>query len=217
MTYKSILFTMGCTAAVFGVSACGPQKTSAAETAAAAPKPVLTASNIGSPSQDHAAILEIIEMGDAALTANNSDDLAKAAQFLNGVGAHPWGDGTIDLQKSWASTARSLNGGAEPAAYRGRVKGPAYRKNILAAGASETLHEIYYAAEAAELTLKGSGLALSVTEQVSSNGKTSGPICSAHDIVVPASCQWMPLWTAKYDIVITNHGENPAPYLLVTN
>ena len=81
----------------------------------------------------------------------------------------------------------------------------------------EVLQEIYYASERAELTLKiidGSALALRVAEQAET---ATDAVCTLSAKIKAASCQWLPLWTAKYDITIVNHGDSPVSYLLVTN
>lgn len=181
-----------------------------------------TTPSMKSPSDTHMAILEIIENGNKAHSEMNGDGLNDAAGKLRQIGAVPLDENTPDLAKKWADSAKTLPTEArDTPPYRGRVKGPAYRKEILAGGAELILEEIYYASEKAELTLKAlNGEGLNVVVQIQPQaGKvhTGVPVCTAKANVAPASCGWLPLWTAKYNITITNHGENPVPYVLVTN
>ena len=168
--------------------------------------------------QIHAAILEIIESGDKAKAAKDGKALSQAAALLAQLGAKPFDTDTPDLINDWRKAASNMQ--ADAPAYRGRVKGPAYRKKVLAPGAHEVLEEIYYASEKAELTLKalsGGVLALRIAEQPSQDNNDTKPVCTLRIEAAPASCQWLPLWTAKYNITITNNSQQPIPYLLVTN
>lgn len=173
--------------------------------------------------ETHMEILEIIENGNKAKMDLNGNDLNKAAGRLRQIGAVPLDENTSDLAKEWSDTAKTLPTNVEDSAqYRGRVKGPAYRKEVLAGGEVLVLEEIYYASEKAELTLKtlsGDNLDVVVALQPSKDANTANdtPVCDAHTRTKIAACEWLPLWTAKYNITITNHGENPVPYVLVTN
>lgn len=174
------------------------------------------------PSDTHIVILEIIENGNKARAEMNGNGLNDAAGKLRQIGAVPLNEDTSDLAKEWSDTAKTLPTETnDTPPYRGRVKGPAYRKEILAGGAELVLEEIYYASEKAELTLKtlsGEGLDVAVQIQPQAGeAHTDAPVCRAKANAAPASCEWLPLWTAKYNITITNHGENPVPYVLVTN
>jgi len=178
-------------------------------------------------SQSHAAIFEIIEAGNKAKQEKDADGLSDAAHLLTLLGAQPFNADMPDLAQDWRDTAITLRNTGQDSkknfTVRGRVKGPAYREKILAPGSEEVLQEIYYASERAELTLKvlSSGntvsdgaLTLRVAEQT---GNTPENVCTLNAKQAAASCQWLPLWTAKYNITIVNHGDSPVSYLLVTN
>ncbi len=175
--------------------------------------------------QIHARLLDIIQTGDQAKIEKNATAMAEAALALSRIGAKPLGENTPDLAQEWKAAATALQPGLQEVAYRGRVKGPAYRKKILAAGATEILQEIYYASEKAELslqtlsgkTISDQSLELSIVEQAGNVMGKAEAVCTLKLNAEPASCQWLPLWTAKYNITITNHGKSPVPYLLVTN
>lgn len=193
------------------LSACSP----AANSEQATPKKQTT-SQI-SMSQSHADILQIIEAGHTAKKNMDANAMTDAARLLTRLGAQPFNKDMPDLAKDWRTTANTLQGTKNDPAYRGRVRGPAYREMVLAPGGEEVLQEIYYASERAELTLKiidGSALALRVAEQAET---ATDAVCTLSAKIKAASCQWLPLWTAKYDITIVNHGDSPVSYLLVTN
>lgn len=182
-------------------------------------------------SQTHMAILDILIAGEKAALAKDPVGLTKAAQNLDQAGARPLAQtGTNtptsgdDLAKIWIEAARALQPASTPAPYRGRVKGPAYRKAHVGALQSTTIEEVYYASEKAELTLKslsGEPLNLVVTEQIPETENTPknapAPVCTLRTNASISSCQWLPLWTAKYTITISNQGQNPVAYILVTN
>lgn len=173
--------------------------------------------------QTHANLFQIIRSGDNAKSASDANAMADAARALTQIGAKPLGDHTPDLAKEWKQAALALEPNLQDLPFRGRVKGPAYRKKTLAAGATEVLQEIYYASEKAKLslqtlsgqTIEGHNLELSIIEQTESGDGEA--VCTLSLHAEPATCQWLPLWTAKYNITITNHSQSPVPYLLVTN
>ena len=204
------------------LSACSPAVNS--EPATSQHPPTTQASYI---SQSHAEILDIIEAGNKAKKDMDAEALTNAAQFLTRLGAQPFNTDMQDLAQDWINTANELQGDKKNPVYRGRVRGPAYREKTLAPGAKEVLQEIYYASERAEITLKilGDGnqlptanLALQVAEQTDTSQED---VCTLNTqknkTQTASSCQWLPLWTAKYNITIVNHGDSPVSYLLVTN
>ena len=201
------------------ISACTPAKGEVRATPNLQIPTVQTAAGPDMPDA-HAAILEIIKNGEKANARQDALALTDAAKLLRQVGAKPLDTNAPDLAQQWKDTAMALQPGIKDAAFRGRVKGPAYRKKTLAAGAQETIEEIYYASEKANLTLEtvsGGSLNISVSEQKGEDGKPAEPVCTLQTESAAASCHWLPLWTAKYNIVITNNGQNPIPYILVTN
>lgn len=203
------------TVTVLSLCACSPASNETPEIVPAETQtPIAGQTSI---SQSHAAILEIIESGNQAKLANDAKGMSEAAHLLTQLGAQPLNNDTPDFAEDWRYTANKLRGTDADPAYRGRVRGSAYREKILAPGAMENLEEIYYASEKAELTLKtlsGGALALQVAEQ---SDETPQAVCALDAQDTAASCQWLPLWTAKYNITITNHGTEPVSYLLVTN
>lgn len=98
--------------------------------------------------------------------------------------------------------------------FRGRVKGPAYQEQELAPGETETLREVFYAAEKANISLDPRRLPL--TLGVSEAGETK-PVCNFANTSEIISCEWVPIFTAPFNITVTNMGDTPATYLLISN
>ena len=172
--------------------------------------------------QAHTDIITIIRAGDAAMASKNAQGLMDAAHLLAQFGARPLSahSAADDLVQFWDDEASILQATTARPAYRGRVRGPAYRKHVLAPGGTETLEEIYYASENALLTfdtVSGGSLDVVVSEQISTGAKSADAVCHFSTGAKPVSCQWLPLWTAKYNILITNNTQTAVPYLLVTN
>lgn len=175
--------------------------------------------------ETHTALLDIIQTGDKAKLEQDAKAMADAAFALSQIGAKPLGENAPDLAKEWKDAAFKISPDLQEINFRGRVKGPAYRKKTLDAGATEILQEIYYASEKAELslqtlsgkTISGQSLELSIVEQAENVTGGTEAVCKLKLNAEPITCQWLPLWTAKYNITITNHGKSSVPYLLVTN
>lgn len=166
--------------------------------------------------QSHQRLINLIKAGEQASNDNDYNSLVKVTNSLRQMGAQPI-TGTEDIAKSWTVLAEALRTDeSTPPPLRGRIKGPAYRKNILDSEREETIEDIYYAAEQAELTLEsmnGAPLTWSVYE----TDNLQEPICQSESPSNTHSCRFTPLWTAKYNIRIMNNSDQTAPYLFITN
>ena len=164
----------------------------------------------------HQRVIALIIAGEDARESNDVQVLLQTAQTLRDIGAHPV-TGTEDLAKNWtvaAETMRTDEASTPP--FRGRVSGPAYKKEDLLPAGSDTIEDIYYAAEQAELTLetlRGERLTWSVYEA----DNADAPICQSKGETRQQACRFTPLWTAKYEIRITNDSAQDASYLFITN
>lgn len=181
-----------------------------------AEKLTIKESQISTP-EHHSAIINLVTQGDEALTRGDGTSLRQAAQALQALGAAPI-SGTDDLAKNWLVTAQtiSVDEGETATPYRGRIKGPAYRKQSLAAGEQDVIEDVYYAAEAAEMTLKslqGRELYWEILDPKTSEK----PVCAGQALSKPQSCSFTPLWTAKYNIRISNISDQDTTYLFITN
>lgn len=200
------------------LAGCGPtDKTSSpAHSQMHSERVTITDSQISTP-EHHAAIINLVLQGDKALTRDDGTRLRQAAQALQALGAAPI-SGTDDLAKNWLVSAQTISGddGETATPYRGRIKGPAYRKQSLAVGQQDVIEDVYYAAEAAEMTLKslqGRELYWEIFEATASDK----PVCAGQALAKPQSCRFTPLWTAKYNIRISNVSDQDTTYLFITN
>ena len=139
----------------------------------------------------------------------------RASQLLERMGARPMNQ-EIDKAQHWYSLAVSLDAQITEKypPFRGRVKGPAYREHKLGAGQSDTIHEVYYAAEAAILSVKTrQGL---VRLEVEAKGKEKS-VCQIMADNNAASCNWTPIYTTPYEITLTNMSGEDISYVLMSN
>lgn len=164
----------------------------------------------------HQRVIELIIAGEKFRAKNDVQALLQTAQTLRDMGAHPV-TGTEDLAKNWTVMAEAMRTDeAVSPPFRGRVNGPAYRKEDLLPAGAETIEDIYYAAEQAELTLetlRGTQLTWSVYEA----DNADEPMCQSKGETRTQSCRFTPLWTAKYKIRIINDSAQDASYLFITN
>ncbi|MGB6228514.1 MAG: hypothetical protein WBF53_00120 [Litorimonas sp.] len=167
----------------------------------------------------HARIIDLLEAGDRAAQARDAAGLFEASDALTQLGASPIG-GADDLARLWEIDALDLTpeGSRESIPFRGRVKGPAYRRQTLAPGERDVIEDIFYAAEPAEMTLKSSQGAALRWEIAEDGPEADAPVCAVEPVgAEPRNCRFLPLWTAKYRIVISNVSDQDSTYLFVTN
>ncbi|GHA84778.1 hypothetical protein GCM10009069_04870 [Algimonas arctica] len=200
---------MGCQASAEEIDG----KTTSAENAAIVE--TLPVTNPSVP-ETHKRVIDLVVAGENARATNDVKTLLQTAQTLRDMGAHPIA-GTEDLAKNWTVMAETMQtDDTAPIPFRGRINGPAYRKQNLIPAGSDTIEDIYYAAELAELTLEtlsGTPLSWSVYEAGSEQDK----ICHSVEETNTQSCRFTPLWTAKYKIRILNDSSQAASYLFITN
>lgn len=169
----------------------------------------------------HAAVYSAFDLAETAAMDKDGAGLLKAAQQLDALGARPLGT-VDDAAKNWTLMARSMGPSGDKAAlpFRGRVKGPAYRQQVIAPGETDSLSEIYYAAETAHLSLKTAakdGAIGTLTWVITETDGGAKPICEHAVKGAPQSCKFTPLWTGQYSIKMTNTSEHEMTYLFVTN
>jgi len=146
-----------------------------------------------------------------------AEDYLKAAELLDRVGAKPMDITGADKVSLWQSRAVDLDPALKNdiAVFRGRVKGPAYREFELLPGQSDVISEVFYAAELASISIKPNANAISL--MVQEQDEDLDPVCDYGKVNTVALCEWTPMWTAPYDIRVTNHGVKPVSYLLISN
>jgi hypothetical protein len=143
----------------------------------------------------------------AAEGAGSAAERAPLIAQLDALGVHALPESEGDLLGAWRSEHR-----AEPAlVYRGRTLGPGYRRAQLAAGQELVIDQIFYAGERAEMaaqTQGGQPVVLAVA-----NPRTE-KVCEAR-LDPQARCRWLPIFTERFSITLSNRGTTPASVYLV--
>jgi hypothetical protein len=106
---------------------------------------------------------------------------------------------------AWRKTA----GIGEPD-YRGRVLGPAYSRGWIEPGQTAQIDQQFLAGQRATVAVAAApqgGLALSVTDP------DRALVCRTR----PRSCNWLPLYTQRYTITLSNRGTSRLRYYLVVD
>ncbi|WP_371395319.1 hypothetical protein [Fretibacter rubidus] len=169
----------------------------------------------------HKAVISAFESANTALDNQDGQALRDAAERLSRIGAHPL-RGTEDMTRIWTVKAERFQRSSADVSppFRGRVKGAAYRQDSVAAGATLTLDEIYFAAERAELTLKPLGqndAGLTLEMVVTDPAGDDTALCQKVVKSQTESCAFTPLFTGKYRIDIINNSAHEAGFLFITN
>lgn len=150
------------------------------------------------------AVAQLLAEADAA--AGDPQRLGTVLAALDGLGAHA-ADPAADPVATWRPHA------VMPATppMRGRVLGPAYRAGMLSPGATVRLPQLFdggRAARVAVATPGQAGLGFTVLDG------TARPVCP------PATarnrqCMWTPIYSGRFEIVLTNPSGQSAGYYLV--
>ena len=95
--------------------------------------------------------------------------------------------------------------------FRGRALGPAYRRATIQPGETIRIEQIFYAGQRAEIagqSLGGQPVHLDIRNQ------RTQAVCSAQ--LTPAgTCRWLPLFTERFQIDLTNRSKKPASVYIV--
>jgi hypothetical protein len=132
--------------------------------------------------------------------------LAAVLRALDGLGARP-ADGAVDRLAGWRRTA----GATREPPMRGRVLGPAYRNGQLSPGSSVRLAQLFDGGRAARVAVAAPGKGTLDFLVLDADNK---PVCPPA-IVGTQQCQWTPLYSGRYEIVLVNRGSQSAGYYLV--
>jgi hypothetical protein len=127
---------------------------------------------------------------------------------LDGYGARP-AEGEGDAMARWRAALPA--GGAVPP-MRGRVLGPAYRRGTIAAGSSVTLVQLFDGGRQARVAVATPGEEPVGIAVLDGNGKA---ICPTN-VARSGACNWVPPFSARHQIVLSNPGgEASAIYLVI--
>lgn len=181
-----------------------------AETARAKPlaAPSSTLAADAGPVQKLAAALASADQAEAA---GDTDALSRAVRIIDGLGGHP----LADLKLAEASSNDPLPAWraqtyGDEIPMRGRPLGPGYRKGTVGAGGAERIEQLFLSGQRANVALSGPGKAR--LELKVEDAKNSS-VCARG--IAPSHCDWVPIFTQRYVIEITNPGDKPAHYFLV--
>lgn len=154
---------------------------------------------------------------DAAATGNRAG-LARALGVLERSGARALpppeteagplvGAGAIDPVAGWRDSVRDLAGPP----FRGSPLGPGYRSGRLGSGGRDSFNQLFLSGTGTTIALSaptGDRVGLRVLD------KQARAVCEG-DTVRSQPCRWVPLFTERYTIVVTNLGAGDARYFLV--
>jgi len=150
-------------------------------------------------------IAEALAQAADAERTDNDAALAQAAQRLERLGAVPQDEAAKAILARWHA---KLPTDAEP--LRGRALGPAFRAAVLDPGAVTELNQTFLGGRSAKIVVRatrGSAPLLVVHDQANRE------VCKAHDN--PITCRWVPLYTQRHRIEISNTGEDVSEFYIV--
>ena len=155
-------------------------------------------------------VADAIAAGEAAMADGQPAGLAAAARRLDRLAARPI-DGQADLAAQWRARSGGKDGGSP---LRGRALGPAYRGGQLAAGARIDIVQIFLGGEAAVIVVVPQA-GRSLTMRIAAVDRSA--VCGQTVLSPKATCRWLPIFTTRFRISVTNPGAIPARYYLVSN
>jgi len=140
---------------------------------------------------------------DDAFARGDRQALTGALQRIDALGGHPLDQHAAQLQQ-WRQAA------VPGPPMRGRPLGPGYRAGQLAPGGSEQIEQTFLSGERASIALS-SPSKVQLTLHVA-NGREQS-VCGRQGN--PSQCNWVPIFTERYRITVTNQTTRPAHYFLV--
>lgn len=132
--------------------------------------------------------------------------LAAALGVIDRSGAKPAADWSgEDPVQRWRALAPDT---APP--LRGSPLGPGYRCGALPAGRSDSFEQVFLSGQRAKIALSSPGNAPLTLRVVDANQRA---VCATGN--AQRACNWIPVFTQRYRIEVTNRGANRADYFLV--
>lgn len=158
-------------------------------------------------------VADALAAGEAAESDRSGAALFAAARRLDRLAAHPLA-GQDDLAARWRRHGDMLGARDGTSPMRGRALGPAYRGGLLAAGARLDIDQIFLGGETAMVVVvPQKGLAL----QIRIADPDRAQICDQAVQSPKTACRWLPVFTTRFRISVTNPTTTPARYYLVSN
>ncbi|WP_430429726.1 hypothetical protein [Parasphingorhabdus sp.] len=155
-----------------------------------------------------------IAQGEAALRSDQADSLMRAAQILAAVGARPADSNADNLADTWAQIASRQNPQLVAPIYRGRLLGPAYKSGTITGNGSIVIEQLFLAGKKATVALVPAAASKLTIHVKNGNGE---PICVKPKVKEKASCQWLPVFTDRFEIRVQNQSQTSVKYHLVLN
>lgn len=154
------------------------------------------------------AVVELLALADRAADGPAQDHrrLGQAIAALDRYGARP-AEGEADVVAGWRA---ALPAGAV-APMRGRVLGPAYRHGTIAAGSSVTLVQLFDGGRQARVAVATPGESPVGIAVLDGSGKA---ICPPN-VTRRGACNWVPPFTGRHQIILSNPASETSAYYLV--
>ena len=144
----------------------------------------------------------------AAYDRGNRKALYRALVTLEGMGVHAMDGTEADPMPRWRQRARLTR-----SVWRGRPLGPGFRSGKLAPGAGDNFSQLFLSGEGATIAVSsptGNRVAMKVADAKAQT------VCSG-ETGRDGTCRWVPLFTQRYTIQLSNPGAKDAQYFLVVN
>lgn len=155
-------------------------------------------------SEPAGAVADLLAAGQNAQGQPQQLDAIIAA--LDSLGARP-ADSAADPVALWRSTAATPT--TPP--YRGRVLGPAYKAGMLTPGMTVRLPQLFDGGRAARVAVATPGAGAIDFTVLDGEAKPVCPPAKARS----RQCTWTPLYSGRFEIVLSNSTTNTAGYYLV--
>jgi hypothetical protein len=152
-----------------------------------------------------------IATGSSAETRRDVKAMRAAGDALVREGAVPTND-TSDAAARWfaKSGAGGTHAHAAIAPFRNRVLGAGYRMVALAAGATTRFDQTFLAGQRARIAV----VPLTKSEfNLSVRGDDGQSVCAAASS--NSRCDWVPAWTTRYAIQLSNSGKAKSDYYVI--
>ncbi|MBD3775265.1 MAG: hypothetical protein IE921_17000 [Rhodobacteraceae bacterium] len=145
-----------------------------------------------------------------AIAADSQDSAdarhMRAVSVLTRLGVRA-DEGEEDIVAEWSA---SLPADSSPP-MRGRLLGPAYRSGTLPPGKSISTEQLFEGGRQAQVSISGKNHApLRVMIQDRRNNNVCDPAPGN-----PRNCRWTPAYSSRYEITVSNPGDQPVTYFLV--
>lgn len=142
----------------------------------------------------------------AETSRDDPRQLGRILAALDAFGARPL-EGSDDPVAPWRAKATM----PDTPPYRGRVLGPAYKAGKLDPGATVRLPQLFDGGRAARVAIATPGLAALDFTVLDGEAKPVCPPAKARN----RECMWTPLFSGRFEIVLSNPSGNSAGYYLV--